>query len=427
MYQHVLVVGGARDLPARLRRIAPGTRTSVICRSSFLPRMQQADEHVRVIALGPDASEAEWVRWARAVHARDPFTAVAAYGERDQDHCAAIGRALTLPAHTPATVTLVYHKEAMRRRLREAGVDPTASARVVDLAEARRFVAAHGLPCIVKPVTGAGSSGVALVSHDSELEPALVRAAGGVEGLPDAGVLMEQYHRGRELSVEAFSHRGDHQVVAVTAKYTDPVTFVELGHVVPAPIGREDAEALHALVPRVLDALGVTFGPTHTEVVLTAQGPRVIETHIRLAGDDIPLLVHSATGVDLVDCTVRQTLGEDVLPGLRRRLAGTPTGTSAAVWFASTRERGVLRSVAGVPDAEAVPGVEAVRILAAPGALCGGLDSSYARIASVRASAPTPQQAVATARAAAASLDLRVDPEPATPAGGTPALATTAG
>ena len=58
-------------------------------------------------------------------------------------------------------------------------------------------------------------------------------------------------------------------------------------------------------------------GPTHTEIVLTESGPRLIETHLRFGGDSIWDLVTDATGVDLVKNQWRQMIGEKVLPGIR--------------------------------------------------------------------------------------------------------------
>ena len=111
---------------------------------------------------------------------------------------------------------------------------------------------------------------------------------------------------------------------------------------------------------RVLDALGVEFGATHTEIVLGDAGPRVIETHIRMGGDEIPALAFDATDVDLADCVVRQTVGEKVLPEIRAVLAKNgppaarrsglspcrPLGCSqmSAVFTRLAKPRGSMRS-----------------------------------------------------------------------------------
>ena len=65
---------------------------------------------------------------------------------------------------------------------------------------------------------GSGSAGVAVVRQESDLASAFERASAPFEDLPDAGVVVEQFHDGPQFSVEAFSELGEHQVVyGVTA------------------------------------------------------------------------------------------------------------------------------------------------------------------------------------------------------------------
>ncbi|WP_149183698.1 ATP-grasp domain-containing protein [Streptomyces sp. TRM49041] len=408
MSEHVLVVGTGRDFPDRLRRAVPGTETSVIVQLDYIGKVREPGGNARVIGVRGDAPDQEWIDLAAAAHARHPFTRIATFGERDQDRYAAIGEALGLACHRVDTVALVHDKEAMRARLREAGVDSTAHARVAGPDGLRAFVQEHGTPCVVKPISGSGSAGVARVTHESELAEAFEQAGGSYLGLSNSGVLVEEFHAGPQFSVEAFSELGEHQVVAVTRKFSDPATFVELGHVTPAGLPAERLREIEAYVGRVLDALGVEFGPTHTEIVLGDAGPRVIETHVRMGGDLIPALTLDATGVDLDDCAVRQTLGEKVLPGVRATLAEPREPRHAAIWFAALGVSGVLGDVTGLDEARATPGVTEVTVLARPGSEVGPLKSSESRVACARAVAPTADEAVDAVRAAVGHLEFQL-------------------
>jgi biotin carboxylase len=269
----------------------------------------------------------------------------------------------------------------------------------------------------VKPVTSAGSVGVSKVTSESELERAFARAGGSDAGQDSAGVLVEEFFDGPQFSVEAFSEGGEHVVVGVTRKYSDPVGFVELGHVSPADLRVEQRQEIDTYVQRILASIGVVNGPTHTEVVLTPRGPRVIETHVRVGGDKIPDLTLDATGVDIDDCSVRQALGEQVLPGIRAALeaAGRPRRASA-IWFASVDAAGVLDAVVGADKAAAVPGVTEVSLLAAPGTQIGALADSDSRLAAARALADTADAAVTAAQQAVSHLEfhLRARPQDST-------------
>ncbi|MFH8260332.1 ATP-grasp domain-containing protein [Streptomyces roseolus] len=415
MSEHVLIVGTGRDFPARIRAAHPGARTTVFCRLDSVGRVRAPGDNARVLGLRDDAPEQEWVDLAAAVHARDPFTRIGTFGERNQNHYALIAEALGLTAHRPDTVHLVHDKRAMRARLSEAGVDSTAGVRVADVDELRAFVRRHGLPCVVKPVSNSGSAGITKVTDESELAEAFARADGSYGDLPNAGVLVEEFLDGPQFSVEAVSEAGEHQVVAITAKFSDPATFVELGHVTPAPLADGDRDRIHAYVGAVLDALGVEFGPTHSEICLTEKGPRLIETHVRMGGDEIPALVRDATGVDIDDCAARQTLGETVLPAVRATLAEPRPPRCSAVWFVALEATGVLDRVARLEEARALPGVTQVTLLARPGAEAGGLTSSESRVAFARAVAETPEEATRAARAAAEHLEFTLKTTPYRP------------
>ncbi|OBK74564.1 ATP-grasp domain-containing protein [Mycobacterium sp. 1274761.0] len=398
MTEHVLVVGSGRDLPARVRRALAGTETSVICRLEFLAKLRAVTEHTRVIAVRNDAPHEEWVALARAAHEVHPFTRIATFGETDQDRCAVIGEALGIATHSPRTVELVHNKDAMRAVLRETGVDTTASAVVTDLSDLTAFVDEYGFPCVVKPAAGAGSAGVAVVRHSAELTAAFERASTRFDELPDAGVLVEQFHDGPQFSVEAFSELGEHQIVSVTRKFSDPASFVEIGHVASAELSPEQLDDVRDHVERVLTVLGVEFGATHTEIVLTTAGPRVIETHVRMGGDEIPALTFDATGVDLAEFVARQTVGEKVLPDLRAALAADRPACASAIWFVAAPASGVLADIRGLDAARSTEGVTEVEVLVGPGSPVGALESSDSRVAYVRALGQTPEQAVAAAR-----------------------------
>ena len=224
---------------------------------------------------------------------------------------------------------------------------------------------------------------------------------------PPVQVVVEAFLAGVQYSVECFSEQGEHQVVTITRKYSDPVSLVELGHVMPAPLEPAEQEAIGEHVGRALDALGVEFGPTHTEIVLTQAGPRIIETHLRFGGDHIWDLVTDATGVDLVKNQWRQMIGEKVLPGIRATLQDEDRPTRCqAIWFASTQASGVLVEITGLdgPHPEGVT----VKYPLPPGTELHGLQSSYSRLAQARASAETADEAVALARQAIERLEVVV-------------------
>ncbi|MBY8870649.1 ATP-grasp domain-containing protein [Micromonospora sp. PLK6-60] len=412
---HLLIVGGGRETPALARAAAPGLRTSVFCRAEVLPRVRDVGRNARVVVFPDDGPEEEWVAEARAIHARDPFDALATYSEKDQDKLAAIGAALGLPAHRPETVRWVHDKVAMRERLAATGVDDTRAIRVRDLAEASAAADTLGFPLVCKPVRGVGSCGVSRVDGPRDLAVALAFLDRQAGELDSAEALLEPLHEGREYSVECLSENGVHLRACITAKVTEPRHFGELGHTLPARLDAADEASIDKTVHAVLDALGVRDGVTHTEVILTDAGVRVVETHLRPAGDEIPYLLRRVRDVDLVDALARQSVGLRVLDEVRERLVAAPDDRYAAIWYGVTGAVGQVVEVAGADEARARDGVVDVEVLCEPGDELARPDGPPVRTVGVQAVGASPEEALDRARAAAAlvSVVLRTPAVPA--------------
>lgn len=241
-------------------------------------------------------------------HAQAPFARVLSLTEPGLLAAARLGLALGLPGNSPDTVKVLGDKAAMRRLLLLRGLSPVEWTLARDAAHIAGFVEQHG-PAIAKPLDGTGSSQVHLVRRRPD-------AAVAWEALRRAGhgtALVEEYLEGPEVSAEGFTWQGRHHVYAVTDKRTS-TNFVEAGHDVPSTLPRSEVEAVAALVREVLDAVGLEEGVSHTEVKVTTKGPRVIESHPRIGGDKIRLLVGHAYGVDLLRAAIAVPFGLEPLP-----------------------------------------------------------------------------------------------------------------
>jgi biotin carboxylase len=360
---HLLVVAGARDVTGVLRRLEPDLTITTMVATQRLWRVREGRESARLIALDESATTAEWVALARCVHAIQPLQAIGAFGEFDQDRAAAIGVVLGLRFHPVDVITAVYDKALMRRLLRDSGVEEVSSTAVTTLDELREFADTHGFPLILKPKNGFGSRGVVKLSSPAEFTEDLVSAT-GVAGDPEPTLVVEPYLCGPEISVEAFSEAGVHRVLGITQKLKDE-NFVELGHVVREPTPQDAPLVEH--VPRVLDALGIADGPTHTELILTAAGPRVVETHTRAGGDQIPQLLHAVSGIDMVELAARQVLGQRVLPMLDEMLAaGDRPANAGAIRYLAPPRPGRLVTVESTMEAAAMPFVTGCTVIKEP-------------------------------------------------------------
>ncbi|MEU4833176.1 pyridoxal-phosphate dependent enzyme [Streptosporangium sp. NPDC023615] len=280
---------------------------------------------------------------------------------------------LHLPGNPPESVAICRDKSRLRAVLAEAGVRQPRWSRVTEPGQVAAAVALAGLPCVVKPADESGSQDVLLCwdagQAAAHAEAVLARKV-NVRGQPTAGaVLVEEFLDAPEYSVEMFGH----ELVGVTAKSVRGLPyFVEHQHLFPARVDPSVAETVRA----ALIATGLTLGPSHTEVKLTAHGPAIVEINPRLAGGMIPELIRQVTGVDLLRQQLRAAAG---LPVELEPLSHGQGG----IRFLLAERAGRLERVEGVERALAVPGVTAVTVTAVPGQEIGPPRDAYGRLGHV--------------------------------------------
>jgi biotin carboxylase len=118
---------------------------------------------------------------------------------------------------------------------------------------------------------------------------------------------------------------------------------VELGHAVPADAGLHTT-AIFKAAGRAIASVGITDGPSHTEVMLTPTGECVvIEIAARIGTGYIGHLIVEALGIDVWGACLDVALGRipDLSPQADRY---------ATVRFLTTNRSGRLISVAGLPE-----------------------------------------------------------------------------
>jgi biotin carboxylase len=386
----VLLIGGSARMPLMAADL--GARVLAIHQ-----RERLTDPAYRVCAavMSADMLDTEAVT-AVAVElcGRYPVSRVVSAGEDGLLPAATVNELLGYGGNPLVAVQRLKDKARLRRCLAEAGLSPVRHQLVSTATELAAFADAVGTAVIVKPVAEGGSKGVSLVSHPARAE-AVWRdvVATGREVM-----LAEEFLSGREVSVEAFSAASRHTVIAITDKQVGS-SFVETGHSVPAALSDDEYEAAAALTRAVLDAVGLVEGPSHTELMLTGHGPRVIESHNRIGGDRIADLVRAVYAIDLERLTIGVPLGLERWDGAAPEAAG-----GAAVRFL-TPEPGLLTAVRVPPDGT-VPGASAT-VTVQPGAVIPPVSWSGDRVAgNVFATGRTAAQAIERADTLAAAIAL---------------------
>ena len=158
--------------------------------------------------------------------------------------------------------------------------------------------------------------------------------------------------------------------------------FRETGFFIPAVLDDRDEAAVLNLATQAIEALGVTTGCLHTEIKFTPDGPRVIEVNGRVGGG-VPEMLRRASGLSLVEMTLRLALGELL------RFKG-PVATDRIGFRFFLQPPSVSGTVATIDGIDAVsqhPAVDAITVHQGPGAVLDWKDGSRNHIMAVVGSA----------------------------------------
>ncbi|MER9469346.1 acetyl-CoA carboxylase biotin carboxylase subunit family protein [Mesorhizobium sp. M0482] len=261
-------------------------------------------------------------------------------------------RHFDLPGPNAASIERCCDKFVQHQMLAKAGVPIPAYRLAVNATDVESAAAEIGLPVILKPVVGSGSSGVRLCRDVEELAEHTTFLLGGKHiWRSSPRMLVEEFARGPHYVVNIMGN----DVVGITAaEFGPPPYFVFRQSICPAPLSDDGHERMGNVSLSCLRALDLGWGPTCIEFRWTKRGPVVIEVNPRLAAGQ-PKLIQLAHGVDLIAEHVKLVIGGDW--DLRKMHSHTVASRSLL-----PDHDGTLDWISGDGRAAALPGVVEVKL-----------------------------------------------------------------
>ncbi|ANB00872.1 hypothetical protein AWB96_15640 [Mycobacteroides chelonae] len=284
-----------------------------------------------------------------------------------------------LPSNAEPTLIALRDKVRQRRMFRAASI-PTPRQVVIDAdTDSDQIALAFPLPAVLKPVAGMGSIGTVRIAALDDLAAAVRSVRQIVECDPRTAHLTPQLvleeellgdpeathgnTRGDYVSVEALTTAAGTRILAVQDKLPLAQPFRETGDLMPTVREGEELDAIIECAQGALSALGITFGVTHTEIKLTAEGPRIIEVNGRPGGGVCEMLALAAD-YDLVLHQARAAVDVDYCPPevKFRSFAAylspqPPLGRWRLTAAASRQDLGRERAIAEIWEVQAVGAV----------------------------------------------------------------------
>ena len=307
-----IVSAGTESIPGIQRAKEMGLHVVVSDINPNAPGFKIADDCIIADTYGVEETVSKALQYNKKIRSVDGVICIASDVPLT---VASVAHELGLPGITVETARLASDKIAMKERFAEKGISIPWFCRVDSVIHLRHIVSEHGFSVVLKPVDSRGARGVLRLTESINLNWAYEHS---VSFSPSGRVMVEEYLEGPQISTESAIINGQ----AFTPGFTDrnyeflerfkPYIIENGGHQ-PSVLTQRQQNSVSRLAERAALAMGITTGIAKGDMVLTRDGPKVIEIAARLSGgwfstDQIPL----ATGVDLIGAAIKMALGEQI-------------------------------------------------------------------------------------------------------------------
>lgn len=293
----------------------------------------------------------------------------------------------------------------------EAGVPTAGYGHFDNEADALAYVRKHGAPIVIKADGLAAGKGVTVATTQPEAEDAVHDCFSGAFGASGSSVVIEEFLEGEEASVFALCD-GTDVVLLPSAQDHKRVWDGDrgpntggMGAFAPSRLMTPEVErrVLDQIVRPVLDGMlreGHPYrGFLYVGLMLTADGPQVVEFNVRLGDPEAQVLL---PGLDEELLPLLQAAAAGSLPDRPARFRSEPRVgvVLAAAGYPETPQSG--QPIAGIDEAARVPG--AVVFHAGTRRRDGTLVTSGGRVLTVVGQGSTYAAAIDTAYRAASRI-----------------------
>ncbi|MFL5813873.1 MAG: ATP-grasp domain-containing protein [Bdellovibrionia bacterium] len=272
----------------------------------------QTSDFVEIIPNQPDIE--------RLIKAHDPI-AIIPGTEEGITLAEQLTKALTPRyANDPRKAPHRLHKALMQKALEEAGVPALKTLHTASESEAEIWIKENdlkGCPLIIKPPVSAGSDKVFHIPAGANWKSAFKRVLtepSKITGKSSETVVIQEQAVGTEFAVGTVSADGKHYLAHLIKynKTSSGERKTVFDHVEFVPYSDEELGDLFDYTQRALDALGIRWGAAHNEIMLTKNGPRLIESGSRMCGGPVVRFAREATGSSQADKLVEIYVDGDV-------------------------------------------------------------------------------------------------------------------
>lgn len=246
---------------------------------------------------------------------KESIDGIVAYGSDPAAPTAAyVAEELNLPGHPYESVEILTNKDKFRGFLAKHNFCTPKAKGYGSINDVKKEIGQFALPIIIKPIDSSGSKGVNKLTDIKDLERQVEYA---VSYSKAKRIIIEEYVEmdGYQVAGDGFSINGelvfrcfgnDHFNTNNKANPFIPIS-ASFPYNMPARVHKK----IHSEIQRLLDLLNMKTGAYNFDIrVDKDENVYLMEVGPRSGGNYIPQVIQYATGIDMVEYTIKSAVGE---------------------------------------------------------------------------------------------------------------------
>ena len=281
------------------------------------------------------------------LHSKKPLDAVICLIDIRIIEASRIAKKLGLRFLSPTSANIMRDKFSVREILAKKEIRQPKFAIAHTIEELRKAVSETGFPALIKPSDGYGSQNIFILRSNNDFNASIEKLLQIIEKPTDYGFgihannrfLVEQYIEGQLIGCDVFSDGVSRKLLGINDKLMFPApSFAIRGSCFPSK--KYDQKIIRDYAFAILDAVNFDFGASHIEMMVTENGPYLVEVNPRLVSAQIPYQMGYALERSIYNDLINLHLGHKVsaLP------AKAANWFSAIRWITSSR-KGILANI----------------------------------------------------------------------------------
>jgi len=337
------------------------------------PGFKIADGH-EIVSI---YDEREMLKFALRLNRKYKLNGVLTLGTDTSFIIAKITSELGLPGPSLKTAFLATDKIEMKKYLLAHKIPVPWFSKVNSLSNLRKITNDFDYNLVIKPADSRGAFGVLKLSKKMNLEWAYHYAK---SFSPTNRIIVEKFEEGPQNSTESIIYDDFATTPGFSDRnYKDTKVFlphlIENGGELPSYLSKSQKSAISSLAEKAAGVIGLNRWTAKGDMVLTKEGPKVIEIATRLSGGFFSSLeIELSTGVDFVEAAINLALG--VKPKLERLNPRTAKYICQRYFFLKS---GKIKQIKGVENLKNNKFVRYFKIWRKKGDIIPDMTSMHAR------------------------------------------------